>query len=183
MCILRARISQILIIIINSYVSLIYMGGAMYSSGGSLNPLSQQFFFFFYSFLFIYIIVGSRFSSWAQRWTGIQAQQIQYNEFVKSGCKSWGLMGQRFVWKLRMIKQELRTEPGGPTSLGKGLIIREYEFPLSLTPQVPSPCGRSLILYILSFGSSSSYTCQSSMPILECTSHWPLLTLCELLWP
>ena len=40
------------------------------------------------------------------------------------------------------------------------------------------------MLYTPLFRSSSSYTCQSSMPILKCTSHWPLsLTLCELLWP
>ena len=37
-------------------------------------------------------------------------------------------MGQRLVWKLGMIKQELRTEPDGPTPRGKGLLIREYEF-------------------------------------------------------
>ena len=49
----------------------------------------------------------------------------------------------------------------------------------------PSPFFvRSLLLYILLFCSSSSYTCQSSMPILECTSHRPsFLALCELLWP
>lgn len=123
--------------------------------------------------------VGSRFSGWAQRRTGIQAQQTQYNEFVENRSKSWALMGQRLVWKLEMIKQDLRTEPGGPTPRGKGLLIREYEFLPSLTPG----CGRSPILYIPSFGLSSFYTCQSSMSILECTSHRPLfLTLCELLW-
>ena len=43
---------------------------------------------------------------------------------------------------------------------------------------------RSLLLYILLFRSSSSYTCQSSMPILKCTSHRPFfLAPCELLWP
>ena len=43
---------------------------------------------------------------------------------------------------------------------------------------------RSLLLYILLLHSSSSYTCWSSMPIPECTSHRPLfLALCELLWP
>ena len=43
---------------------------------------------------------------------------------------------------------------------------------------------RSLLFYIILFCSSSSYTCQSSMPILECTSYRPFfLTLCELLWP
>ena len=43
---------------------------------------------------------------------------------------------------------------------------------------------RSLLLYIILFCSSSSYTCQSSMPILECTSYRPFfLALCELLSP
>ena len=43
---------------------------------------------------------------------------------------------------------------------------------------------RSLLLYILLLRLSSSYTCQSSMSILECTSHRPFfLALCELLWP
>ena len=103
---------------------------------------------------------------------------------LQRGSKSWALMGQRLVQKLGMIKQELRTEPDDPTPQGKGLLIREYEFPPSLTSPAPPPCGRSLLLYILSFGSSSSYTYQSSMPILECTSYRPLLlTLCELLWP
>ena len=41
----------------------------------------------------------------------------------------------------------------------------------------------SVVIYPL-FRSSSSYTCQSFMPILECTSLRPLfLVLCELLWP
>ena len=138
------------------------------------NQLSNYLF----RLIYIYIYVGSRFSGWAQRRTGIQAQRTQYNEYVESGSKSWTLMGQRLVWKLGMIKQELRTEPDSPTPRGKGLLIREYEFP----PSLPPHCGRSLILYIPSFGSSSFYTCQSSMPILECTSHRPLLlTLCELL--
>ena len=44
--------------------------------------------------------------------------------------------------------------------------------------------GWSLLLFIPLFRSSSSYTCQSSMPILKCTSPQPFfLTLCELLWP
>ena len=44
--------------------------------------------------------------------------------------------------------------------------------------------GWSLLLYTPLFRSSSSYTCQSSMPILKCTSHRPFsLALCELLWP
>ena len=49
---------------------------------------------------------------------------------------------------------------------------------------VPPFFVRSMLLYIILLYSSSSYTCQSSMPILECTSHRPFfLALCELLWP
>ena len=49
----------------------------------------------------------------------------------------------------------------------------------------PPPIFRwSLLLFIPLFRSSSSYTCQSSMPILKCTSLQPFfLVLCELLWP
>ena len=44
--------------------------------------------------------------------------------------------------------------------------------------------GWSLLLFIPLFRSSSSYTCQSSMPILKCTSPQPFfLAFCELLWP
>ena len=44
--------------------------------------------------------------------------------------------------------------------------------------------GWSLLLFIPLFRSSSSYTCQSSMPLLKCTSPQPsFLALCELLWP
>ena len=46
-------------------------------------------------------------------------------------------MGQGLVWKLGMIKQELRTEPDSPTPRGKGLLVREYEFPPSFTSQAP----------------------------------------------
>ena len=48
----------------------------------------------------------------------------------------------------------------------------------------PPYFGWSLLLFIPLFRSSSSYTCQSSMPILKCTSPQPFfLALCELLWP
>ena len=108
------------------------------------NQLSNYLF----RLIYIYIYVGSRFSGWAQRRTGIQAQRTQYNEYVESGSKSWTLMGQRLVWKLGMIKQELRTEPNGPTPRGKGLLIREYELPPSLTPPLSSLLVGDLLYYI-----------------------------------
>ena len=43
------------------------------------------------------------------------------------------------------------------------------------------PLMEGLLHYIVPFESSWSYTCQSSMPILECMSHLPLLLMfCEL---
>ena len=87
---------------------------------------------------------------------------------------------------------EKQTESGGPTSRGEGTPRTRTgtRQPLSVTQEPPFfPWAslsflRSLLLYILLFCSSSSYTCQSSMPILECTSHRPFfLALCELLWP
>ena len=78
-------------------------------------------------------------------------------------------------------------------------LTRGREPPTPLTPQEPlsffwasflllavPPFSfvRSLLLYILLLRPSSTYTCQSSMLILECTSYRPLfLALCELLWP
>ena len=62
--------------------------------------------------------------------------------------------------------------------------------PLLITQDPPSyfwaspSFGWSLLLFIPLFRSSSSYTCQSFMPILKCTSPQPFfLALCELLWP
>ena len=57
-------------------------------------------------------------------------------------------MGQRLVWKLGMIKQELRTEPEGPTPRGKGLLIRKYEFPPRPTSPHPAPLVGDLSYYI-----------------------------------
>ena len=56
-------------------------------------------------------------------------------------------MEQRLVWKLGMIKQELRTEPDSPTPRGKGLLIREYEFPPSLTSRASPLWEISDIMY------------------------------------
>ena len=54
------------------------------------------------------------------------------------------------------------TEPDGPTPRVKGLLVRGCEFPSRLDSQEPPLlplCGRSLMLYIIPFGLSSSYTC------------------------
>ena len=92
-----------------------------------------------------------------------------------------------------MIKQELRTR--NQTALRpkeKGLLIQGCELPAPLASQEPaflpslppSPQEISDVIYIFLLRSSSSYICQSSMLILEYTSHRLLfLALCELLWP
>ena len=118
---------------------------------------------------------------------GIQAQRTYYNEFVESGSKSWALMGQQLVLKLGMIKQELRIQhQTAQCPRGKGFSSEDMNSHLVSLPRstLQPLCGRSLMLYITSFSSSSPYTCQSSMLILKCMSHRPLLlALCELLWP
>ena len=99
---------------------------------------------------------------------------------------------------------EKHTESGGPTSQGEGTprsrigmrqplsvtqeppscLLASLFLDLPLLPSRPPFFVRSLLLYILLFCSFSSYTYQSSMSILECTSHRPFfLALCELLWP
>ena len=73
----------------------------------------------------------------------------------------------------------------------KGPLARGWEYAnpsrsrRSLPPiSGPPPFGWSLLLFIPLFRSSFSYTCQSSMPILKCTSPQPFfLAFCELLWP
>ena len=92
---------------------------------------------------------------------------------------------------------EKYTESEGERLREKGPLVRGRELPTPLASQEPfsflwasfflavPPCfGWSLLLYIPLFRLSSSCTCQSSMLILECTSHRPLfLVLCEPLWP
>ena len=127
-------------------------------------------------------IVGSRF-----------LDRAHYNEFVESRSKSWALMRWRLVfkWKVHRIgrpnipgRRDPSLEDGnGPTPLGHtGASFLSLGLPL--LPGRPPFFVRSLMLYMLLFCSSSSYSCQSSMSILECTSHRPFfLELYELLWP
>ena len=88
---------------------------------------------------------------------------------------------------------EKYSEPDGPTSQGEMTPRPRMGTPNS--SRIPGASlislgllaflsfGWSLLLYIPLFRSSSSYTCQSSIPILECTSHRSLiLALYEMLW-
>ena len=127
-------------------------------------------------------IIGSQFSD-----------RAHYNEFVESGAKSWAAMRWQLVLGMKGTQNR-----AGQSSQGEGPFARGRECtnPLSIT-QKPSSCfwasllffprplfGWSLLLFIHLFRSSSSYTCQSSIPLLKCTSPQPsFLALCELLWP
>ena len=78
-------------------------------------------------------------------------------------CKEWvqklGSDGATACVEIGDDQAGAKNRTDGPTPQGKGLLIREYEFPPSLPSQEPPSCGRSLILYIPSFGSFFPYTC------------------------
>ena len=125
------------------------------------------------------IFVRSRFSN-----------RAHYNEFVENGSKSWALMRRRLVLGVKNTQNQKGNVPGRKDLSPEDRNSQLLSHPKSLSPfSGPSssfpPCfGWSLLLYIPLFHSFSSYTYQSFMSILECTSHWPLfLALCELLWP
>ena len=135
-----------------------------------------------YLWRILIIIVGSRF-----------LDRVHYNEFVESESKSWALIRRRLASGVKNTQNRVAQRPRekgplawgreSPTPLGHtGASFLSLGLPLLLGRP---PCfGWSLLLYIPLFCSSSSCTCQSSMPILKCTSHRPFfLALCELLWP
>ena len=149
---------------------------------------------------YIYIYVGSRFSDWAH-----------YNEFCKEWVQKLGSDkatarsedggGKGKTYGIGRPKGSREKGPLARRLESSTLLASLEPLPLlwaSLLTHGPplsllafpshswsSSCSEwSLLLYIPLFRSSSSYTCQSSMPILKCTSHWPyFLALCELLWP
>ena len=106
-------------------------------------------------------------------------------------CREWGQkLGSDEA--TACVGDERHTESGGPTSQGEGTPHSRTGMrqPLLITQDPPSyfwaspSFGWSLLLFVPLFCSSSFYTCQSSMPILKCTSRQPFfLALCELLWP
>ena len=96
-------------------------------------------------------------------------------------------MRRRLVLGMRGTQNQAAQHSREKGPLARG---REYANPSrsrrSLLPVSgpPSLFGRSLLLFIPLFRSSSSYTYQSSMPILRCTSSQLFfLALCKLLWP
>ena len=126
--------------------------------------------------------VGSRFSD-----------QAQYNEFVESGAKSWATTRRRLVLGMKGTQNRAAQSSQGEGTPRSRTGMRQPPLNharasllfLGLPPLFSAPSlGWSLLLFIPLFRSSSSYTCQSSMPILKCTSPQPFfLALCELLWP
>ena len=109
-------------------------------------------------------IVGSQFSD-----------RAHYNEFVESGAKSWALMRRRLVlgMKSTLNRAAQRPKENGPLARGWGCAIPSRSSRSLLPFSEPPFFVRSLLLYILFLCSSSSYTCQSSKPILKCMSHRP----------
>ena len=68
-----------------------------------------------YIYIYIYIYVGLRFSD-----------RAHYNEFVKSGAKSWALMRRRLVLGMKGTQNQAAQHPreNGPFARG-----REYANP------------------------------------------------------
>ena len=125
--------------------------------------------------------MGSRFSD-----------RAHYNKFVENGSGSWALIRRRLVLRGKNVQDRTTQRSQGKGNLRpRTRIPNSFRIPraslLFLGPFLFSPPPffvRSPLSYLLLLHSSSSYTCRSSMPILECTSHRPLfLALCELLWP
>ena len=125
--------------------------------------------------------MGSRFSD-----------LTHYNKFVENGSGSWALIRRRLVLRGKNVQDRTaqrsqgegnprsRTRIPNSSRIPRAFLLFLWPFLFSSPPF----SMRSPLSYILLPHSSSSYTCRSSIPILECTSHRPLfLALCELLWP
>ena len=120
------------------------------------------------------------------------SDRAHYNKFVENGSGSWALIRRRLVLRGKNVQDRTaqrsqgERNPRSRTRIPNSSCIPRA-FLLFLGPFLfssPPFSVRSPLSYILLPHSSSSYTCRSSIPILECTSHRPLfLALCELLWP
>ena len=120
------------------------------------------------------------------------SDRAHYNKFVENGSGSWALIRRRLVLRGKNVQNRTAQRsqgegnPRSRTRIPNSSCIPRA-FLLFLGPFLfssPPFSVRSPLSYILLPHSSSSYTCRSSIPILECTSHRPLfLALCELLWP
>ena len=121
-------------------------------------------------------IVGSQFSD-----------RANYNKFVENGAKSWAVMRRRLVLGMKGTQNRAAqsSQGEGTPRSRSGMRQPPFNHVGASLMFLPPPYFRwSLLLFIPLFRSSSSYTCQSSMPILKCTSPQPFfLALYELLWP
>ena len=124
----------------------------------------------------------------------IQTQQAQYNEFGREASSRTGpLRGLRQRSDRIVREEDHQRRRGGVKVCPRASSEDEFFFSSSDTTQLElsgvfriaiSLFGWLLLLFISLFRSSSSYTCQSSRPILECTSPQPFfLAFCEQLWP
>ena len=123
-----------------------------------------------------------------------QTQQVQYSEFGReTGSRTGPLWGFRQrsgrIVRGRVHQRRRRGVKVYPRALSEDEFFffssdtSRLEFSGVFQTAIPL-FVRSLLLFIFLFRSSSSYTCQSSMPIFKCTSPQPFfLALCERLWP
>ena len=123
-----------------------------------------------------------------------QTQQAQYNEFGReAGSRTgplWGLHQRsgRIVreWDHQRRRGGVKVYPRASSEDGFFFFSSDtsrLELSGVFRTAIP-PIVWPLLLFISLFRSSSSYTCQSSMPILKCTSPQPFfLAFCEQLWP
>ena len=123
-----------------------------------------------------------------------QTQQAQYNKFGReAGLRIGPLRGLHQRSSRIVREQDRQRRRGGVKVCPQASSKDEFFFSSSNTTQLElsgvfwiaiSLFGWLLLLFISLFHSSSSYTCQSSRPILECTFPQPFfLAFCEQLWP
>ena len=123
-----------------------------------------------------------------------QTQQAQYNEFGReAGSRTGPLQGLR-QWSGKIVREQDHQRGKGrvkvyprASSEDKFLFSSSDTTWLELSGVFRTAIplfGWPLLLFISLFRSSSSYTCQSSRLILECTSPQPFfLAFCKQLWP
>ena len=124
-----------------------------------------------------------------------QTQQAQYNEFGReAGSRTGPLRGLRQRSGKIVREQDHQRGRGGLKVCPRASSEDEFfsssssdttrlEFSGVFRTAIPL-FGWPLLLFISLFCSSSFYTCQSSRPILECTSPQPFfLAFYEQLWP
>ena len=123
-----------------------------------------------------------------------QTQQAQYNEFGREAGSRTGPLWGLHQRSGRIVRERDHQRRRGGVKVYPRASSEDGFFFFSsdssrlelsgvFRTTIP-PIVWPLLLFISLFRSSSSYTCQSSMPILKCTSPQPFfLAFCEQLWP